>query len=174
MIASPAARALARASRSVHPGLVARSLALGLAAGSRATLGLAAPVLGPVPAPGPGEPAAYAHRPPGAVRVVATLAVLGELVGDTLPTAPSRLEHHGTEVRAASGAAGALVLARRRRATPGTTAVAVAAGAAGGAVATGAGAAWRSAFARRGWPDLPAALAEDVVALTLAAWAVRR
>ena len=153
--------------------LVARSLALGLAAGARASLGLAAPVLGPAPASRRGEPAAYVRRPPASLRTVAVLAVVGELVGDTLPATPSRLENHGPDGRAVSGAAGGLLLARRRRAPVAGTLVAAAAGVAGAVAGTGVGAAWRSAFARRGWPDLPAALAEDVVALALATWAVR-
>lgn len=153
--------------------IVARSLALGLAAGSRASLGLAAPVLGPVPASRRGDPAAYVRRPPATLRLVATLAVLGELVGDTLPTTPSRLENHGPDGRAVSGAAGGLLLARRRRAPATVMLAATTAGAVGALAGTGVGAAWRSAVARRGWPDLPAALAEDVVALVLAAWAAR-
>ncbi|MCA5892203.1 hypothetical protein LEP48_02420 [Isoptericola sp. NEAU-Y5] len=153
--------------------LPVRALALGLAAGARATLGPAAPILGPVPRCAPGRSAAAAHRPSAAVRAVAVLAVVGELVGDTLPTTPSRLEHHGPEGRAVSGAVGGVLLARRRGAPVPDTLVAAAAGALAGLAGTGLGAAWRSAVARRGWPDLPAALAEDAVALALAAWATR-
>jgi uncharacterized membrane protein len=151
--------------------LVVRALALGLAAGSRASLGVAAPLLGPVPAHR--LPTHRLRRPAGVPRLVAGLAVAGELVGDKLPATPSRLERSGPDIRAGSGAVGGLLLALRHHAEPRATAAAVVAGAAGGAVGTGVGAAWRSAVARRGWPDLPAALAEDAVALGLAAWATR-
>ncbi|MFC8596933.1 MULTISPECIES: hypothetical protein [unclassified Isoptericola] len=151
--------------------LVVRALALGLAAGSRATLGVAAPLLGPAPAHR--APTHGLRRPAGALRLVGGLAVAGEIVGDKLPATPSRLDPPGPNVRAGSGAAGGLLLAVRHHATAGSTIAAGLAGAAGGVVGTGAGAAWRAAFAKRGWPDLPAALAEDVVALTLAAWATR-
>jgi len=140
--------------------LVARALALGLAAGSRASLGVAAPLLA--------DP-----RTPPRVRVGLGLGVAGELVGDKLPWTPSRLENHGADGRAASGALGGVLLARRRRAGGGALVAAGLAGAVGGVVGTGVGAAWRSAVASRGWADLPAALAEDAVALALAAWAAR-
>ncbi|MCZ2261079.1 hypothetical protein, partial [Isoptericola sp. QY 916] len=71
------------------------------------------------------------------------------------------------------GATGGLLLALRHHAPAPSVVAAIVAGAAGGVVGTGAGAAWRGAVARRGWPDLPAALAEDAVALTLATWATR-
>jgi len=151
--------------------LVVRSLALGLAAGSRATLGVAGPLLGPVP--GHRLPTHRLRRPATLPRLLAGLAVAGELVGDKLPTTPSRLDPPGPVVRAASGAAGGLLLALRHHAPAPSVVAAVVAGAAGGVVGTGVGAAWRGAVARRGWSDLPAALAEDAVALGLAAWATR-
>ncbi|SKC74675.1 hypothetical protein [Krasilnikoviella flava] len=151
--------------------LVVRALALGVAAGSRASLGVAAPLLGPVPAHR--LPTHRLRRPAGMPRLLAGLAVAGELVGDKLPTAPSRLDSPGPQSRAASGALGGLLLARRHHVGPASTVAALVAGAAGGAAGTFTGAAWRSVVASRGWPDLPAALAEDVVALGLAAWATR-
>src|SRR5690606_1967013 len=65
-----------------------------------------------------------------------------------------------------------VLVARRRTRGLGVVAAA-AAGAAGAAVGTWGGAAWRRlAVGER--PDWPGAVAEDAVALTLAAWAVRR
>jgi len=151
--------------------LVARSLALGFAAGSRASLGVAAPLLGPAPAHRP--PTHRLRRPATLARLLAGLAVAGELTGDKLPSAPSRLDGPGAQVRAGSGAAGGLLLALRHHASASSALAAMVAGAAGGAVGAGVGVAWRGAVARRGWPDLPAALAEDVVALGLASWAAR-
>ncbi|MGF0115480.1 hypothetical protein ACQFYA_04025 [Promicromonospora sp. Marseille-Q5078] len=151
--------------------LVVRALALGLAAGSRATLGVAAPLLGPAPAHR--LPTHRLRRPAGVARTLAGLAVAGEIVGDKLPATPSRLDPPGPETRAGSGAVGGLLLALRHHASAGSTAAATAAGAAGGLAGTFVGAAWRAAVAERGWPDLPAALAEDVVALGLATWATR-
>ncbi|MFI2105232.1 hypothetical protein ACH436_18220 [Isoptericola sp. NPDC019693] len=151
--------------------LAIRALALGVAAGSRASLGVAAPLLGPPPAHR--LPTHRLRRPAATARLVAGLAVAGEIVGDKLPGTPSRLERPGPESRAGSGAVGGLLLALRHHAAPGSVALAAAVGAVGGVVGTGVGAAWRAAFARRGWPDLPAALAEDAVALGLAAWAAR-
>jgi len=151
--------------------LVVRSLALGLAAGSRATLGVAAPLLGPVPAHR--LPTHRLRRPAGLPRLLAGLSVAGELVGDKLPSTPSRLDSPGPQSRAASGALGGLLLARRHHAGAASTVAALVAGAAGGAAGTFTGAAWRSVVASRGWPDLPAALAEDAVAVGLAVWATR-
>lgn len=135
---------------------LARAVALGLAAGSRTTLGAAAPVL------------AGSARP--AVRALAGLAVVGELVGDKLPVTPSRLEGPAPVARAASGALGAAVVARRRHAGPAGTVLAAACSGAAALVGTGFGAAWRAAVGRHR-PDWHGALVEDVVALGLAAWA---
>lgn len=79
--------------------LVARSLLLGCAAGARSSLGPGGPTI------------SGRHRP--LVRSIAALGVLGEIVADKLPVAPSRLAHGGALVRAASGAIGGALLARR-------------------------------------------------------------
>lgn len=131
--------------------LVARSALLGWAAGARASLGPAAPTI------------TGARRP--VVRAVAALGVVGELIGDKLPAAPSRLDHGGGVVRAASGAIGASMLAARGRVHPAVPALA---GALGGLAGAYGGAAWRAWAAGR-LPDWQAAVAEDVVALTAAA-----
>jgi len=146
-----------------------RALAIGAAAGSRSSLGVAAPVLARRAGDRPGAGSAWRRR---LVRAVACAAVVGELVGDKLPTTPSRLDPPGAYVRLASGAVGGVLVARRRTRGLGVVAAA-AAGAAGAAVGTWGGAAWRRlAVGER--PDWPGAVAEDAVALTLAAWAVRR
>jgi uncharacterized membrane protein len=145
------------------PSALVRSLLLGLAAGARSTLGLFGPV------------AAGAVRPPGspgaatAARAGGALGILGELVGDKLPAAPDRTAGIGTLVRALAGAAGGFQLRGTGGSGPLPGWAAAAAGAAGGAAGTWAGYGWRRLVASRGLPDWPAALAEDAVALTLAA-----
>ena len=141
----------ARARRRPGAALLVRSLLLGWAAGARASLGPAGPTL-------------TGDRPP-LVRAAAALGVVGEIIGDKLPTAPSRLEHGGALVRATSGAIGATMLAARAQANPVVPAVA---GAVGGLAGAYGGAAWR-AWAVGRLPDWQAAIAEDVVALTAAA-----
>ncbi|GII99259.1 hypothetical protein Slu03_16370 [Sediminihabitans luteus] len=138
-----------------RPALLARSAALGLASGARASLGVAAPVL---TSPGGGRGRAVA-------KAGIALGVVGELVGDKQPTTPSRLDPPGPQVRVAAGALGGVALARRAEARP---LVPMAVGAAAAAVGTRAGAAWR-AWAVGRVPDWQAAVAEDVAALALAA-----
>ncbi len=137
--------------------LVLRAAALGAAAGARSALGVAAPV---------------AARSTGSRALVPLPFVGAELVLDKLPQTPSRLRAPGPQLRAASGAVGALLLARAHGATRTHTALAVAAGAAGGLAGAYGGAAWRarSALTR---PDLQGGLVEDAAALLLAAVAVR-
>ncbi|MFF2620299.1 hypothetical protein [Oerskovia jenensis] len=139
--------------------VLARSLAIGVAAGSRASLGLAPPVL-----------TSSLSGPWGMLaKVVGALGVAAELTGDKLPSAGSRLEQPGPPIRMTSGAVGALVLARRAEAG---VLLPVLLGAAGGAAGTWGGAAWRAAAVGRR-PDWQAAVVEDAVALSLAAFAVR-
>lgn len=95
------------------------------------------------------------------------LGVVGELVGDLLPATPSRLAFPGPQARAIAAGVGGALLARRAGVAVLVPAVAAAASSAGG---TWGGAAWRRWAARRG-PDWPAAVAEDLVALALAALA---
>lgn len=141
------------------PPAIVRSLALGLASGSRSTLG----ALGPVAAGVVSPPVPPRFRT--AARVGAAVGILGELVGDKLPVTPSRVAGAGTLVRALAGAGGAVQLER--------TVPAAAAGALAGAAGAWAGYGWRRLFAARGLPDWPAALLEDAVALALAAVALR-
>ncbi|MGY4643989.1 hypothetical protein [Cellulomonas sp. URHB0016] len=141
--------------RRARGGLVLRSALLGWAAGARSTFGVVAPTL------------SLAPRRTVVVGAVAT--ALGEVVGDKLPVAPSRLDHHGPELRALSGAVGAVVLARREGARLYRPAVA---GAVGGFAGSYVGAAWRRWAAGR-MPDWQAALAEDAVAISAAFLATR-
>jgi len=133
-----------------------RGLGIGVAAGSRTTLGL----LGPVAA-GAGQP-----RHP-AVRLLATAGIAGEIVGDKLPWTPSRVAGAGPFFRVVAGAVGALQLGAGG--SPGRRLAVAGVGAAGALAGTWAGYGWRRLFARRGLPDWPAAVTEDVVALVLAA-----
>lgn len=135
-----------------------RATALGIAAGCRASLGVAGPVL-----------TSGARR---AGRVAAAVGVLGELTGDKLPGTPSRLLAPGPQGRAVSAATGGALLARRSGSTGWLVVAGGATAAVASAVGTWGGAAWRAWAGQRG-PDWPAALAEDAVALTLVALACR-
>lgn len=169
--------------RGAGAALVVRSALLGVAAGSRSSLGVAAPVLAravrsahPSATPLAGIDMAQraevdlraleAPRAPRTVSVVASAgSVLGEIVADKLPATPNRLEGGGLGARLVSGAAGATAMCREHDATSFWPALAGAGGALAGARA---GAAWR-ASAGRWMPDWQAALVEDGIALTLAA-----
>ncbi|MGI4896546.1 MAG: hypothetical protein ACRYF3_15680, partial [Janthinobacterium lividum] len=154
---SPAPGSTAVVGRPSKPSarLLARATLLGVAAGGRGSLGLAGPALtsGSVPAE------------------LAGIAGLGfELVMDKNPKAPSRLAKGGLPLRIASGVGGGVALARRDGVAvllPGI------AGALGSTLGSFGGACWRAwAGARR--PDWQGAVAEDIVAVTLAVLASRR
>ncbi len=134
-------------------GLILRSAALGVAAGGRSTLGLAA---------------AQAARG-GGTRLPALL-VGAEVVGDKLPQTPSRLSPSGLSVRSGAGAAAGAASASAEGAA---AALPVLVGAAGALVGSYAGAAWRASAGTR-VPDWQAALLEDAVAVSLAVMAGRR
>ncbi|MEV4640494.1 hypothetical protein AB0J80_24435 [Actinoplanes sp. NPDC049548] len=104
------------------------------------------------------------------VRVLTVLAAGGELVVDKLPGTPSRLQPGPLAGRLVLGAVAGGWYARRRGRSVILPAVTAAAAAAG---SSWAGARWRSVAARRGLA-VPAALAEDGVAVSLAAVATRR
>ncbi|MEZ0493306.1 hypothetical protein AB2L28_13780 [Kineococcus sp. TBRC 1896] len=134
--------------------LVARSALLGVAAGGRSSLGLAGPAL------------TSGNR---LAAVGALAAVGGELYMDKQPQTPSRLSAAGLPARIASGAGGALALAKRDHQR---AAVPVVAGAVGALAGSLLGAAWRAGAAEV-VPDWQAAVVEDVASLTLAVLASR-
>ena len=133
-------------------GLVLRSAALGLATGGRSSLGLAAPTLTD---PGSGRGSRFA----------ALAVVTGELVADKQPAAPARTGPAGLPPRVLDAAIGAGKLATREGANGAAPVVAAALGALAGSFG---GLAWRRWAAAR-VPDWQAALAEDAVAVALAA-----
>lgn len=150
----------ARPVRRAGPGLTARSALLGVAAGSRSTLGFAAPTLTAGRASWRTEP-----RPSAARRAAVALAVLGEMTADKLPATPSRLLPPSLAGRFSTGAGGALALARRESANGVVPAVA---GALGTAAGSWGGYAWRE-WASTRMSTLRSGLLEDAVALSLAA-----
>ncbi|MFI7601631.1 hypothetical protein [Actinoplanes sp. NPDC049681] len=104
------------------------------------------------------------------VRVLTLAAAGGELVADKLPGTPSRLLPGPLAGRLLLGAVAGGWYARRRGQSVVVPAVTAAAAA---AAASWAGARWRAVGARHGLA-VPAALAEDGAALTLAGAATRR
>lgn len=143
------------APRRAPAGVVLRSAVLGVATGGRSTLALAGP--------------AVAASPSSLKARASLLAVAVELIGDKLPTTPSRLEGPSLGARITAGAGGGAALAKGAGCAPAAPAVAGAAGALAGSYA---GAAWRTWSAVRA-PSLAGALAEDGVAITLAVLASR-
>ena len=99
---------------------------------------------------------------------VFTVLALGELVGDQLPSTPSRKVPVQFGTRLVSGAfAGAVI------GTAGGALIAgLVAGAIGAVIGTYGGAEVRARLARTFGRDLPAALIEDAVAILLALWIV--
>ncbi len=147
--------------RSAGRALALRSALLGVATGSRSSLGFAAPALTAPTKPGrPGT----SSRP---ARVLGAAGLVGELVADKSPAAPDRTSPSGLVPRLAGAAAGATRLSERERANAALPAVAATAGA---LVGSFGGLAWRR-WASGRVPDVQAALLEDAVALTLAALA---
>ncbi|MCW2526621.1 MAG: hypothetical protein JWM76_1481 [Pseudonocardiales bacterium] len=143
---------------------VARSAALGLAVGGRASAGFAALTA----SASKSDPDWLRSRP--ALFGSAAMSV-GEAIGDKLPKTPSRLEPGGVVSRLVVGALAGGLLGRRHGAS---VLIGGAAGMAGAFAGTHAGARWRAlASTRRGGPDLPGALAEDAVVAGLAYAAVR-
>jgi uncharacterized membrane protein len=131
----------------------ARALLLGLAAGSRSTLGAAAPLW-----------AGARARGSVPVRCAVALAVAGELAADKHPKAPSRLRGPGGAARVVAGGLGGALLARGLGQPVLATAGIAAAAAPLGAVA---GVRWRSLWGagRGAWVG---AVLEDAVAIGLA------
>ncbi|MDV6281990.1 hypothetical protein [Rhodococcus jostii] len=148
-----------RRGRAAERSSTARSAVIGVASGLRSSTGIAAALLSGAPG--------SAHR----ARVVgATALVGGELVADKNPNVPSRLSQPALTGRLIAGGGGAAALAHRDRAD---TASALIIGTVG-ALAGSYGGAWWRQWAGRRMPDWQAAIAEDAVALTMAAAALRR
>lgn len=142
-------------------------LLLGVATGCRSTLGLAGVSFGERRSGGP--------RPVGALqsgkgRFATGALVLGELVADKMPGAPSRMATQALIPRLVLGATGGAALAWR---DANNRPAAALIGVAGAALGSWAGLRYRDTVKQRGLPDLPAALAEDAAALALAASAGR-
>jgi uncharacterized membrane protein len=147
---------------------LARSFALGLAAGLRSQ------VPGAVLADAARTGRLWDELRRDRATVGATALMLGEMVGDKLPVTPPRTGFPAILGRLGAGAgAGALVTAGLGGRSGGL-AVAALAGAVGAVVGTYGGFHARRGVTRAGLPDLPVALVEDVVALTVARLAVAR
>ncbi|HEY0168673.1 MAG TPA: hypothetical protein VGB75_16630 [Jatrophihabitans sp.] len=142
-----------------------RAALLGLATGSRSTSGLAALTLTGNSSAGPlGSP--WARR-------LARVAAAGELLGDKLPQAPSRLRPEGLVPRLAFGALAGAVLTHREGGSRGRTALAASLGLAGAGAGSLLGVSWRQAASRRFGKDLPGALIEDACTAAVVRYASR-
>jgi uncharacterized membrane protein len=134
----------------------------GAATGLRSTVGVAA--LTRARAPGLPPPLTHPRAP-----ALAMLGVAAELALDKLPSTPSRLDPRGLAFRAAfAGGAGAVLARGADRPMAGSTLVAAAAALASARVGHDV----RVAVAAH-VGDVPAAIAEDALALGLAATAAR-
>jgi uncharacterized membrane protein len=149
-------------------GVTLRAAVLGLATGGRSQVGLAAIATRNPASSAAGQPLRALTSSRG--RRVAQLLLVGELVGDKLPATPSRLNPAVLLSRIGAGALSSYVLATRSHTRP---VVPVLAGAATAWLGNVLGARWRGLAADRGWPDLPAALVEDAVVVSLALGATR-
>jgi uncharacterized membrane protein len=103
-------------------------------------------------------------------RGLLTAAAMAELVGDQLPSTPSRKTPPQFGSRIASGALSGAAIAARDGAIP----IGLLAGVAGAVVGTLVGYQFRNRLARAFRRDRPAALLEDAVAISGAALAARR
>ena len=92
---------------------------------------------------------------------ILTLAAVGELVADKLPSAPSRKMPPSFAFRIVSGSISGAAIGFSR----GSLIIGLLGGAVGAVIGTLGGAAARSALARMFGKDLPAALLEDAVAI---------
>jgi uncharacterized membrane protein len=141
-----------------------RSALLGAASGLRSQLGVAAVVVGP-----------ESHRVPSVLRTrtaksIAAALAGGELLFDKYPGAPNRTDPPAVVLRMALGAGSAGLLARSEQEPPGPAASLGALSALG---ATFGGFIIRRRLSAR-YPALLVALAEDALALGMAALAVTR
>ena len=138
-------------------GLLLRSASLGIASGSRSSLGFAAPAL-------------TSSSSGRVTKGLALLAVTGELIGDKRADAPARTAAQPLAARFAAAVGGSSALARRDQAN---AALPAAVAAAGATASSFGGLAWRR-WSRGRMPDWQAALMEDALACVLAVLACRR
>jgi uncharacterized membrane protein len=148
-VPTPAERARPR--QPAGAALTARAALLGVATGGRSALGLGAPAL-----TGPGTTRGK--------KLAAVAALAGELVTDKLPRTPPRTDRGALAARLASAAGGAGQLAGREGANAALPVLAGIAGSAAGSFGGLASRRWASSRV----PDWQAAVAEDLLAVTLA------
>ena len=158
--AAPTDRERRTPRRPADAGVVLRAALLGLATGSRSSLGFAGPILTAPRGTGPGRATRGAKLATGA-------ALSAEFLADKRRDVPSRLRGAGLPTRVLGGAEGGARLATRAGANGALPATVGAAAAAGSSVV---GAAWRRWAVGR-MPAATAALIEDGAALALAALA---
>lgn len=135
---------------------------VGVASGGRSMTGLATIAL----TTRPGTPSMFLNRAastPG--RVLLTTGAAAELVGDKLPSTPSRLSPQGLTSRLVTGAIGGAALAVRTRTNPGLGALCGAVGAVAGSYA---GAYWRRWAGTEQVTAFVAAVAEDLLTVATA------
>jgi uncharacterized membrane protein len=154
----------------VTPLLVLRSGLLGVVAGLRSTIPAAALAVGGLePTSRPLAPLATHGG-----RRAAVLAAAGELLLDKLPVTPDRVENRALVARVAGGALAGATLASATGVRGARLAVPVLAGAGGAYLGSWGGfAARRAVSTGTSLPDPVVAVAEDLVAVGLAAVAVR-
>ncbi|NLG56720.1 MAG: hypothetical protein GX542_13920 [Rhodococcus sp.] len=149
--------------------VVRRTALIGLAAGLRGSLGVAAPWISALWLDGPD--ADRSSPRPYMAGAIAMGEIIGDKnIGDKKPHAPSRLGPASVLPRVASGAYGASVLARR---SGGSVSQAFAIGVGASVLGAYVGQRWREEAAQRGLSDLHAAIAEDAVAVGSAFAATR-
>jgi uncharacterized membrane protein len=148
-----------------------RATVLGLATGSRSSLGLAALAATVTKPGGPGTKRSWVDNP--WLARAALLACAGELIGDKLPKTPSRLEVAGLVPRLVLGGVGGAVLAHREGKDARQSAAAGLLGSAGAAIGSYGGAAWRRVSTGRLGRDWPGAVLEDAAAIATITYATR-
>lgn len=147
--------------------VVLRAAVLGLATGGRSAVGLAAMAM-TTDSDDPAPPLA-ALTGPVLSRAVQLMSAGG--MGADLPSTSSRLAGPALASRVGAGGISAFTLAKHSDVPVGLP---VLAGLLGAAVGALGGARWRMHAARQGWPELTAALVEDVVVVALAAAVTRQ
>ncbi|MGI3786569.1 MAG: hypothetical protein ACRYG2_37975 [Janthinobacterium lividum] len=158
----------------LHLPTVYRSALLGATTGARSFSGIAAQV-----AVTPSLARRQPERALGHLRAKALLglAALGEIVGDKLPTTPSRLSPPALVGRLGLAAVTALLVARADDeaggAVPASVLVAVPVAVGASLASAFLGSAWRGRASKALGRDWPGAVLEDVAAVTLAVVATR-